>query len=290
MGGKLWASRAGREGRHNAPHGRGSQGQRIGATWPGRSHQAALLHTADPLHVPSSPPKPSRGSHCGEAGADMQAGIASSAIYLQFRWDPLQSKRLDKEAPSTAQPHPNGIMSHGSRAPQAHCYAAILPTGRGQLSDGSPTSQMYQGLEKGSVVPSSPEHLPRERQSVPPSCCCSPRPQLAHGPGEGGKGEGRTNPNQLKTEPGTRRLRSTNQLVALWICGQRVGFRFSNIREEPVTMPWRWSRGTERRGRAGVRETDMAAEGKGGAAWPEKLSTNSMLQGPQPHASNTTSR
>lgn len=79
-----------------------------------------------------------------------------------------------------------------------------------------------------------------EAESVPPSRSRSPHPQLAHGPGEGGKGEGTTNPNQLKTEPGTRRLGSTNQLVALWICSQRVGFRFSNTREEPVTMPWRW--------------------------------------------------
>lgn len=55
---------------------------------------------------------------------------------------------------------------------------------------------------------------------------------------------------------------STNQLVTLWICGQRVGFRFSNTREEPVTMPWRWRGGTGRRGGAGARETEMAAEGK----------------------------
>lgn len=85
---------------------------------------------------------------------------------------------------------------------------------------------------------------------------------------------------------------STNQLVTLWICGQRVGFRFSNTREEPVTMPWRWRGGTGRRGGAGARETEMAAEGKRASCVAREsfLQTDSMLQGPQPHASNTTPR
>lgn len=85
---------------------------------------------------------------------------------------------------------------------------------------------------------------------------------------------------------------STNQLVTLWICGQRVGFRFSNTREEPVTMPWRWRGGTGRRGGAGARETEMAAEGKRASCVARESfpQTDSMLQGPQPHASNTTPR
>lgn len=142
-------------------------------------------------------------------------------------------------SPCAAQPHPNGTMPCRSPAPQARCSAAVLLVDRGSQVMHLPVlpTSLNQGPEKGSVVPFLLEHLPRKRQSVPPSC--SPRPQLAHGPGEGGKGEGRTNPNQLKTEPGIRRLGSTNQLVALWICSQRVGFRFSNTREEPVTMPWR---------------------------------------------------
>lgn len=41
MGGKLWASRAGREGRHDAF--RGPQRPRSGASQPGRSHWPARL-------------------------------------------------------------------------------------------------------------------------------------------------------------------------------------------------------------------------------------------------------
>lgn len=57
-----------------------------------------------------------------------------------------------------------------------------------------------------------------EAESVPPSR--SPRPQLAHGPGEGGKQGGRTNSNQLKTEPGTRRLWGAQ--ISLSLCGSAV--------------------------------------------------------------------
>lgn len=95
------------------------------------SHQAAPPCAADPLRVPSSPLKIPMGSRCSEAGAGVRAGTASSALYLQFRWDPLQRKRLDKEAPSTAQPHPNRTMPRGSPAPQVHRSAAVLPADRG---------------------------------------------------------------------------------------------------------------------------------------------------------------
>lgn len=57
--------------------------------------RAAVPCTADPLRVPSSPLKIPGGSRCDEAGAGVQAGAASSALYLQFRWDPLERKRLD---------------------------------------------------------------------------------------------------------------------------------------------------------------------------------------------------
>lgn len=43
VGGKLWASRAGREGRHDASHGQGPQGQRSGASQPDGSHWPARL-------------------------------------------------------------------------------------------------------------------------------------------------------------------------------------------------------------------------------------------------------
>lgn len=59
------------------------------------ARQAAVPRTADPLRVPSSPLKIPGGSRCDEAGAGVQAGAASSALYLQFRWDPLERKRLD---------------------------------------------------------------------------------------------------------------------------------------------------------------------------------------------------
>lgn len=156
---------------------------------------------------------------------------------------------------------------------------------------GAPNLPSIPGPRKGLHGPFLARASPQgEAESVPPSR--SPSPQLAHGPGEGGKEGGRTNPNQLKTEPATRHLGSTNQLVALWIYGQRVGFRFSNTREEPMTMPWRWRGRTGRRGGAGARETEMAAKGKrvscvARESFPQ---TDSMLQGPQPHASNTTPR
>lgn len=57
-------------------------------------------------------------------------------------------------------------------------------------------------------------------------------------------------------------------------------------------MPWRWMEGgdTGRRGGAGARETEMAAEGKRASCVARESfpQTDSMLQGPQPHASNTT--
>lgn len=93
--------------------------------------QAAPLCAADPPQVPSSPLKIPGGSCCGEAGAGTRAGTASSALYLQFRWDPLQRKRLDKEAPSAAQPHPNRTVPHRSLAPQAHHSATVPPADGG---------------------------------------------------------------------------------------------------------------------------------------------------------------
>lgn len=153
-------------------------------------HQAALPCAADPLQVPSSLLKIPRGSRCGEAGAGVWAGAASSDLYLQFRWDPLQRKRLDKEAPSATQPHPNGTMPHGSPAPQAHCSATVLLADRGaakrcacQCPQPPVRNKPRKGLHGPFLAGASPQG---EAESVPPSH--SPRPQLAHGPGEGGKG------------------------------------------------------------------------------------------------------
>lgn len=104
------------------------------ASQPGRSHRPArLLRCVQRTHCGPLPArcKSPGGSRCGEAGAYAQAGAASSALYLQFRWDPLQRKRLDKEAPGAAQPHPNGTMPRGSPAPQAQRSATVLPADRG---------------------------------------------------------------------------------------------------------------------------------------------------------------
>lgn len=153
----------------------------------------------------------------------MRAGAASSALYLQFRWDPLQRKRLDEEAPSAAQPHPNRTTPRGSPAPQAHRSATVPPVDGGAakrcVCQCTPTSHPYQGPEKGSVVPFLPEHLPRERQRVFLPAAAHAH-KLAHGPGEGGKQGGRTNSNQLKTEPGTRRLWGAQ--ISLSLCGSAV--------------------------------------------------------------------
>lgn len=175
MGGKLWASCAGQEGRHDASRGQGPQGQRSGPSRPGRSHRPArLLHrAADPLWVPSSPLKIPRGSRCGEAGAGAQAGTASSALYLQFRWDPLQRKRLDKEAPSAAQPHPNGTMPSRSPAPQAHHSAAVPPAdgeAAKQCACRCPHLPSIPGPRKGLRGPFLAGASPQgEAESVPPS-------------------------------------------------------------------------------------------------------------------------
>lgn len=58
-------------------------------------------------------------------------------------------------------------------------------------------------------------------------------------------------------------------------------------------MPWRWRDGElGGGGGAGARETEMVAEGKKAScvAGESSKQTDSMLQGPQPHASNTTPR
>lgn len=62
------------------------------------------------------------------------AGTASSTDYLQFRWDPLRRKRLDKETPSTTQPHPALLsltpMEPCPADPQHPRLIALLPSCR----------------------------------------------------------------------------------------------------------------------------------------------------------------
>lgn len=131
--------------------------------------QAAPLHAADPLQVPSRLLKNPGGSCCGEARAGARAGTASSALYLQFRWDLLQRKRLDKEAPGPTQPHPNRTVPVGPWHPRLVAPPLSRRQAEEQPSDvpaSVPNSHRYRGPEKGSEVPSLPEHLPRERQRV----------------------------------------------------------------------------------------------------------------------------
>lgn len=172
MGGKLWASRAGREGRHDAFRGAPETEEWSQPAWEKPlAGQAALLCAADRLRVLSDPLEIPGGSRCGEAGAGVRAGAASSALYLQFRWDPLQRKRLDKEAPKRRSASPQQDRAPCvSPAPQAHRSAAVPPPRGGAakrcVCQCTPTTRPYQGPEKGSVVPFLPEHLPRERQRV----------------------------------------------------------------------------------------------------------------------------
>lgn len=226
----------------------------------------------------------------------MRAGAASSALYLQFSWDPLQRKRLDEEAPGAAQPHPNRSVPRASPARQAHRSAAVPPRTEEQPSDvsaGAPRPPIRTRAQKRALWSLSCRSIFPGRGR---ECSSQPQPTpttsaWTWGGWEAGRKD-ELEPTQDRTWHSAP-VGSTNQLVTLWICGQRVGFRFSNTREEePVTMPWRWRGGTGRRGGAGARETEMAAEGKRASCVARESfpQTDSMLRDPQPHASNTTPR
>lgn len=203
VGGKLWASRAGRVGRGGREP-TGTEGQ----------SRRGCPERDRPAPCPIQPPAAPQGSRSGEAVAGTWARCCLLHPLLTVQVGCPAKEKVSQEAAGAARPHHRGTVPL-----MLGCSCRAMP----------PTSRLCQDPPKGLLRPQkglcgpflARAARPRERQSVPPSGGRSPCPRLAHGPG-GGKGGGRTNPNQLKTEPGTRRLGSTNQLVALWICGQRV--------------------------------------------------------------------